>query len=95
MAKYEVHHRKPRSRGGDSSARNCIRIKKSKHQSWHRLFDRDSPREIAKMITAIYLDPDFYFVAIPRKKSKPKKKRRVFLRFKGKLIGRRLVELSV
>lgn len=95
MAKYEIHHRKPQSRGGDKSARNTVRLKQKYHKSWHRLFGRDAPNEIASLITKIYLDPDFYMVAIPRKKRRPKKKRVVYLRFKGKLINRHKVELCL
>lgn len=62
------HHRRPRSRGGDSSRRNIVRVPADKHAAWHLLFVNLSPHEIAAQINAVWLDPDFYFTVqeVPR-----------------------------
>lgn len=64
----DVHHRKPRSRGGGNNPENLVRVPIKKHRAWHRLFTNLSPQEIAAIINDCWLDPDFYLVAIPRKK---------------------------
>lgn len=61
------HHRRPQSLGGTRSKRNIIRIKENLHRSWHTLFQALPPEEIAKVINAIYLDPDWKFIAVKRK----------------------------
>jgi hypothetical protein len=60
------HHRKPKSVGGKTTARNISRIPINRHQSWHTLFDNKHPDEIAEIINDIYLDPDYEFVCIRR-----------------------------
>lgn len=60
--KDSVHHRRPRSQGGTDTQRNLSIIPAHKHQAWHLLFDNKSPYEIAAIINAIYLDPDYFFV---------------------------------
>ena len=64
----DLHHRKPRSRGGTNSSHNVVRVCRNKHRAWHRLFMNYDPKQIAKIITDTYMDPDYYMVAIPRHK---------------------------
>lgn len=66
----DVHHRKPKSRGGTNEARNLSIVPIKKHNAWHRLFANYDPPMIAKIINDSWLDPDYYLVAIPRKKRK-------------------------
>ena len=69
MSKSDVHtnhHRKPRSLGGDDTARNVIRVPDKKHQAWHMLFSNLTPAQIAEVINATWLDPDYVLVAFRR-----------------------------
>jgi hypothetical protein len=66
----DLHHRKPRSRGGTDYIENISRVPRKKHVAWHRLFTNMSPQEIAHIISDVWLDPDFYLVAVPRNKKK-------------------------
>ncbi len=70
------HHRRPRSRGGSNHPNNISVVRRSDHKAYHRLFSNMLPDELAAMLTDTWIDPDYYLVAIPRKKP-PKKKRRV------------------
>lgn len=65
------HHRRPKSLGGGASERNISSVPAKYHRAWHLLFSNDSPQEIARKITEIWIDPDYYVIAIPRKKRKP------------------------
>lgn len=67
------HHRRPKSLGGGASIRNISIVPPRYHRAWHLLFSNDSPQEIARKITEIWIDPDYYIVAVPRKKRKPRK----------------------
>lgn len=67
------HHRRPKSLGGDYSDRNISVVPPKYHRAWHLLFGNDSPQEIAKKITEIWIDPDYYVIAVPRKKRKPRR----------------------
>ena len=56
-----THHRIPVAQGGRGGP--TIRVTKKQHDAWHHLFDGTlSPHDIASIINAIWLDPDFYFV---------------------------------
>ena len=61
------HHRKPRSLGGTSDARNMSEVPISQHAAWHTLFYNLQPVSIAHIINEYYLDPDYEFVV--RRKS--------------------------
>ena len=65
------HHRKCRSNGGKSTKRNLIEIRDNLHRAWHTLFGNMTPPEIARLISTIYLDPDYQMVA----QLKPRHKR--------------------
>jgi hypothetical protein len=72
---HDWHHRKPSSLGKPQccnihDALNMSHVGILKHRSWHTLFNNMSAKAIAAEITKTWLDPDFYFVAIPRKKSR-------------------------
>ena len=67
------HHRKPRSRQGKNDDRNISIVPVVKHRAWHILFGNTSATEIAKLITDVWVDPDYFFVAVPRKKRPPRK----------------------
>lgn len=72
----DIHHRRPRSRGGGNNPENLSGVPVNYHQAWHKLFANLSPQEIAAIINDCWLDPDFYFVTIPRKKVQGQKHKR-------------------
>lgn len=71
----ERHHRLPRSRGGTNHDRNISMVERRHHQAWHLLFSNMEADEVADAITDLWIDPDFYLVAIPRKKKQPRRRR--------------------
>jgi hypothetical protein len=68
-AEMNRHHRKPRSRGGNSKARNISLVTREKHEAWHLLFRNASPYQIAEIINAIWLDADYVFICEAREKA--------------------------
>jgi hypothetical protein len=62
--KQDVHHRKPRSLGGDDSPRNLSYVSRTRHNAWHTLFANWSPTQIARHINAMWLDPDYRLVVV-------------------------------
>jgi len=73
----ERHHRLPRSRGGTNNhpKHNIVLVSRVLHRAWHSLFANMTAPEVASAITDCWISPDYYLVAIPRKKKKPHKKR--------------------
>ena len=75
----ERHHRRPRSRGGTNHHRNISHVRQGEHRAFHQLFGAMLPDEVASLLTDVWIDPDFYMVALPRKRKKVRKPRkRVF-----------------
>lgn len=65
----EKHHRKPKAQKGRNNRRNISYVPKEEHRAWHVLFNGDlTPQEIAKKINAQFLDPDWFMVAIDRRR---------------------------
>lgn len=64
---YSRHHRKCRSNGGGDDNRNISYLPLKKHRAWHLLFGNKEPKEIAREINVLYLDPDYEFI-VRRKK---------------------------
>jgi hypothetical protein len=62
-AEMSRHHKKCRSNGGKTTRRNVIEIKDNLHRAWHTLFGNMLPHEIARLISEVYLDPDYRMVA--------------------------------
>jgi len=62
------HHRKPKSKGGTSERRNISLLKWSFHWAWHHLFKCFDPYRIAQEINEKYLDPDYMFIVVRRRK---------------------------
>lgn len=60
------HHRKSRSRHGDSSPRNISIVNEKDHCAFHCLFHDTHPVAIAKLLTDVWLDPDYILVAVPK-----------------------------
>lgn len=70
------HHRLPRSRGGSNEARNISIVERKLHVAWHCLVGNMNAQEAARMLSDTWVDPNFYFVAIPRHKVLVKKRRK-------------------
>lgn len=62
----DKHHRKPRSIGGTNEPRNISHVPRNKHEAYHLLFSNCTASQIADILNAYWLDPDFFLVAIPR-----------------------------
>ncbi|PIQ14558.1 MAG: hypothetical protein COW67_13140 [Flavobacteriales bacterium CG18_big_fil_WC_8_21_14_2_50_32_9] len=60
------HHRRPVSQKGKSTLENISIVCENKHRAWHLLFDNHPPEMIAKIINAVWLDPDYEMVAVPK-----------------------------
>ena len=79
----ERHHRLPRSRGGSdtfpkpnrSVGGNVVNIEQDIHRAWHLVVGNMNAPEVAKMLSDHLIDPRYYFIAVPRKRKHPKKKR--------------------
>lgn len=65
--KLTKHHRKPRSIGGADKTDNISLVSESSHQAWHTLFGNKTAPEIALIINAKWLDPDYMFMCFPVK----------------------------
>lgn len=76
MKKHRVerHHRVPRSRGGSDHTSNISIVRATEHRAFHHLFGNMTAPEIAAMLTDTWIG-DYYLVAIPYKKKRPKKRR--------------------
>jgi hypothetical protein len=57
-----IHHRKPRSRGGKTNKYNCVKVDAERHYYWHRLFQNMSGDQIMIEINSIWLDPAYKVV---------------------------------
>lgn len=63
---YNIHHRKPTSRGGKNSDQNKICVLKTLHESYHHLFANMLPEEIAKVLSDTWIDPAWKLIAVKR-----------------------------
>ena len=49
--RYNLHHRLPKSRGGETNDLNCEMIKRTTHNAIHTLFSNDIfPEQIARLV---------------------------------------------
>ncbi len=68
---WNRHHRKCRSKGGKRFAngyRNLMRVPVAKHRSWHCLFENLSAHEICAIINEVWLNPEWKFICVKRKR---------------------------
>lgn len=54
----EVHHRLPKSRGGDNSSRNLSIVPRHLHRYYHALFENKTSDEIAEVLNTVWLSED-------------------------------------
>ena len=57
-----IHHKKPRSRGGDNHPSNLVEVLVTKHRAWHCLFSNLMPEEVAWIINRTWIPEDYEFI---------------------------------
>lgn len=78
---YDVHHKHPRSRKKSYSKNindpeNLTILETDIHRAWHKIVGNRTPPEAAALLTEKFISPDYYLVAIPRKKTPSKKRKK-------------------
>jgi hypothetical protein len=66
--KRDRHHRKARSLGGTNIRSNISKVRTADHQAFHRLFGPGLVQNIAEILNAIWIDPDYELVFRKREK---------------------------
>lgn len=80
MQGRERHHRHPVSQKGSylgkniHEERNISLLRPEYHRAYHLIFGNLLPEEVAALLTEVYISPDYYMVAIPRKKKRTKRR---------------------
>jgi hypothetical protein len=57
-----VHHRRPKSRQGETSRFNCVKVDSKRHNLWHCLWGNMTGDEIMADWNRNWLDPRFKIV---------------------------------
>ena len=65
-----THHRKPRSIGGKSNKKNCIKVPQNQHEAYHLLFRNYTPDIVAEILNKYWIDQDFTLVVLQKDLSK-------------------------
>jgi len=60
------HHRLPKAKSGSNAAENISVVSVSAHRAYHQLFGIMSPEEIAKVLTDVWIDPDWKLIAVKK-----------------------------
>lgn len=71
----DKHHRLPRSRGGGNHGNNISIVERNQHRAWHLLVGNMTAPEVARMLSDVWIDSNYYLIAVPRKRP-PHNKRR-------------------
>jgi hypothetical protein len=77
----ERHHRHPKSRKKSyqgehiNEDRNITLVRPEYHRAYHLLFGNLLPNEMAELLNEVWISPDYYLVAFPRKKKKRSRRR--------------------
>lgn len=65
---YNVHHRLPRSRGGQSTPENLSIVPKEYHEAYNLLFGGNpTAQEVCKVLNEIWIDPAYRLIVVPAK----------------------------
>jgi len=56
--RVSVHHRTPRSHGGDNSPKNLVTVNDSRHKGWHQCFENKTPEQIVWELNNLWLPVD-------------------------------------
>lgn len=75
------HHRHPKSRqdsyeGNINEPSNISMVRPSDHVHFHALFGNMLPNELAAMLNDVWISRKYYLVAVPRKRTPCKKRRK-------------------
>lgn len=62
----DVHHRKPKCRGGTDTKENRVVVNKDRHIKFHALFGTMTPEEIAEDLNKFWIDSDYEMRAVFR-----------------------------
>jgi hypothetical protein len=65
----DKHHRHPRSLGGDDSDRNLSVVTQHLHRAYHLLFSNGTPYDIASILNAVWISPNYELIARRRNES--------------------------
>lgn len=65
LGKMSSHHRVCRSHKKGIKD-NTVRISKLAHESYHKLFHDAYPWEVAKVLNALFIDPQFKLICVKR-----------------------------
>ncbi len=64
------HHRRSRSRGGNSQnicgVPNIIQVCEKRHQAFHLLFPDTHPEKVAQVLNETYIDPAFTLLVVTK-----------------------------
>jgi|2_EtaG_2_1085320.scaffolds.fasta_scaffold53202_2 hypothetical protein len=66
-----IHHRRPKSRGGSNHPSNLSNVKVERHQLWHAMFGNKLPQAICEEINRTWLDGRYYVVLYDKKTGEP------------------------
>lgn len=66
----DIHHRKPKARGGKGARGNKITVPKHLHIHYHALFQSKDPNQVAKILNETWIDPNFLLVVVKRDRQK-------------------------
>lgn len=55
---------------------NLSTVEQSQHRAWHLLVGNMTAQEAAKMLSDIWIDSNYYLVAVPRKRPQAIKRRK-------------------
>lgn len=64
---YNLHHRKPTSKGGTDDPKNMSKVSVVQHAAWHTLFGNKDPQEIVDIINQTWIDPSVRLVVKKRR----------------------------
>ncbi len=68
--KVTKHHRKMKTHGGTDDPKNIYYVKDIRHRAFHTLFGHMNAEEIARELSAHWIDPDYFFECKKRSKKK-------------------------
>lgn len=58
----DKHHRMPKSKGGEDDYNNISIVPKHYHRAFHLLFSNGTPYEVANILNAVWISPDYELV---------------------------------
>lgn len=62
-----LHHRRCVSNLGSDEPSNLIMLPVTQHQAWHTLTQNMHPKDIAKLFSEKFIDPDYLFICVKKR----------------------------